>query len=400
MLDGFDEMASLGDSDDPRLRSLADLLEAARGTGTDEELQHKAALVSAMAAAARNAVPQIDDLVERTPRRSPTKRKIAVRASVVAAFVLAGASTAAAATGTLPHTAQSLVARATSHVGLHLPDPDEAPPLTDARAEGAAGNTPSAEPPQSAPHTTDGVASQTEQRSASSTSTDSTASTRAADDTDSAEPSDDANTSIATAGAAGDDSSSPPTTPAPGSASLPPGTIGLCQAWLSHSTNPSNAEDHAASMQRLQEAAATAGRSVEDLCSEVLPVGPESAVTSSPPPSSTGEGNSGPSTSADTSTASSTASTIAGDGQGDQTTTVSPPSTDVTTTTSVDAGGGDANDAATTTTTTATVWPPVDGALGDASGGGTIAHSLADGSGHGGLIIHGKSGGNGKTTHD
>jgi len=399
VLDDFDEMASLGDSDDPRLRSLADLFEAARATGTDEELQHNAALVSAMAAAARNAVPQIGDLVERTPRRSPTKRKIAVRASVVAAFVLAGASTAAAATGTLPHTAQSLVARATSHVGLHLPDPDEAPPLTDARAEGAAGNTPSAEPPHSAPHTTDEAPSQTEQRSASSTSTDSTASTNAADDSDAAEPSDDANTSIAAAAA--DDSSSLPTTPAPpGSASLPPGTIGLCQAWLSDSTNPSNAEDHAASMQRLQEAAATAGRSVEDLCSEVLPVGPESAVTSSPPPSSTGEGNSGPSTSADTSTASSTASTIAGDGQGDQTTTVSPPSTDVTTTTSVDAGGGDANDAATTTTTTATVWPPVDGALGDASGGGTIAHSLADGSGRGGRIIHGISGGNGKTTHD
>ncbi|MEO5902306.1 MAG: hypothetical protein ABIR68_19540, partial [Ilumatobacteraceae bacterium] len=101
-----------------RLRRIFDL---AAGPGTPEELGRQREIVAAMvdAAAARGG-PVIDEIGLRRKRRGT---KLATRAAIVAAGVLVGASTAAAA-GVFPDGAQSAISRATAHVGWNLPNPD------------------------------------------------------------------------------------------------------------------------------------------------------------------------------------------------------------------------------------------------------------------------------------
>jgi hypothetical protein len=76
--------------------------------------------VAAFAGAVTAAPTKLDDV--RTARHA--HRRTARIAVATAAFVVLGSTAAAAATGSLPDTAQSAVSKALSHVSVDVPDPD------------------------------------------------------------------------------------------------------------------------------------------------------------------------------------------------------------------------------------------------------------------------------------
>ena len=115
----IDDFASpLGD--DASSIWLNDLFALARSPGTPDELASAAQVVDAMA----RTIAQQPVVVDINDRRRRDVSKTAARTAIVAAALLVSTSTAAA-TGNLPDAAQSAVARASSHFGVDLPDPND-----------------------------------------------------------------------------------------------------------------------------------------------------------------------------------------------------------------------------------------------------------------------------------
>jgi hypothetical protein len=102
---------------DAKLPEVARLLSALRSSApTDGEREQEA--VTAFVAAVTAAPVRLDDV-----RRSRRPRSVVVAAATAVSLVLGGTA-AAAATGSLPSGAQSVVSQALSHVNVHVPDPD------------------------------------------------------------------------------------------------------------------------------------------------------------------------------------------------------------------------------------------------------------------------------------
>ena len=227
---------------------VAALLARVVAPATADERAAEETTIAAMVAALH---PTVD-----TDRRgSPTRRWVA-RTAIAAGVLIAGTGSAAA-TGALPDAAQSAIARATSHIGLVLPNPSA-----------------TVHPTPTHPHTTPTTNTTTETSTPSTTAT-TTPVNIAVTTTPITVPT---QTSAPTAAVA-------PETPAATLATGPrldgPAKKGLCTAWDAHRRS-GKPEPHGTAFTDLDAAAAAAGQSVADFCAPVLTTAPD---TPTQPPS-------------------------------------------------------------------------------------------------------------------
>ena len=103
----------------PGYAGVAELLHAARRAATGQDPARQAAVLAAVSAAVAGAGES-----PHTPwRKSMSTTRLSARtAAVASALVLAGATAAAAATGSLPGPAQDTAASVLSHVGISVPN--------------------------------------------------------------------------------------------------------------------------------------------------------------------------------------------------------------------------------------------------------------------------------------
>jgi hypothetical protein len=221
---------------------LNDLFESARLPGTTGELASEADVVGAMV----RTIAQPALVSDLNARRRHSISKPAARIAIAAAALFVGTSTVAA-TGNLPDGAQSAFARASSHIGVDIPDP---------HSDRADSSAPTTSP--SPGSTVMGAASavtvavgDVPGRSEATFSTTANSNPRVADSTD-----------------------VPPVTNAGvGPDATGPAKQGLCRAWAAHRSD-SPANQHSTAMRNLQAAAAAAGLTVDEFCADVL--GPDS----------------------------------------------------------------------------------------------------------------------------
>jgi uncharacterized membrane protein YgcG len=260
--DDFDELGSI-DFDDTIIHpDVERLLQVASAPGTSEELSAESSVVSAMLGfivpRPTNVIPITTQVIAHRPSKSSKSSKSSkrlTRAAIVAAGLLCGAG-AAAATGNLPDSAQSAVARATAHIGIHLTNPDQKNkstpvtrpvPGTSTAGQPVTGprpKTPGSETPPSTPN---------------------------------AEPN---SASNATPGSkSGSASGSASTVPGPDANG--PAKAGLCQAWTAQQRT-GHVNDRSVAMQNLEAAAKAAQQTVEQFCASTTPNSPAAESTSVP----------------------------------------------------------------------------------------------------------------------
>ena len=258
----FDDFGSqLGDDADSVW--LNDLFERTRLPGTAEELSSEAVLVGAMVRTIAQPVLVSDISARRRLRISKT----AARAAIAAAVVFVGTSTAAA-TGNLPDPAQSAVSRASSHLGVDIPDP------YDERAAGERSGAATTVDPSTTStvlddHSVTVPVSEVPSTNAATFSTSPGLNPNAPESTDlsALQP------------------VTPETTGGQGPDANGPAKHGLCRAWAAHRSD-SPANQNSTAMRNLQAAAAAAGQTVEEFCADVLGTepGPAEVATTSPAP--------------------------------------------------------------------------------------------------------------------
>jgi hypothetical protein len=117
----------------PGFGPVADLLDAARGGVTPP-----AADLGALASAARAGAGGAVDPDSPTPGRPPVLAKfLTLKAAAVAGVVLLGATSAAAATGSLPGPLQRTAHSTLSKVGVDVPSDDDATDASDGKGDDA-----------------------------------------------------------------------------------------------------------------------------------------------------------------------------------------------------------------------------------------------------------------------
>ncbi|MEY2461519.1 MAG: hypothetical protein QOG30_3349 [Acidimicrobiaceae bacterium] len=185
----------------PALQRVVQLVDVARSTAVPEEVAGEDALVDAVLGIIGATQGRVDVQLQRHRR---AKRRMAKAVAAVAMVALSG--TAAAMTNHLPDAVQSTISDAGSHVGLHLPTPED--------------------------DTKSGTTS----------------------DTNSDDPSADASTD---------------STQDRGPDATGPAKAGLCTAHFARGVSPSDQAGGVAE-QNLQTAAADAGQSVEEFCADAV----------------------------------------------------------------------------------------------------------------------------------
>lgn len=119
----------------PGFGPVAELLDAARGGVTPPPAD-----LGALASAARAGAGRTDSPETPTPGRPPVLAKfLTLKAAAVAGVVLLGATSAAAATGSLPGSLQRTAHDTLSHVGVTVPSADDAQEPAETGAHDATG---------------------------------------------------------------------------------------------------------------------------------------------------------------------------------------------------------------------------------------------------------------------
>ena len=109
----------------PGFRDLAALIQAARPQAAEETSPIESTTVAALAASER-----VNDSVVGEGKKKMLGRVLTVKAAAVAGALAFGGVAAAAATGSLPPSAQSAVSHGLSHVGVSVPNPDSSESTT------------------------------------------------------------------------------------------------------------------------------------------------------------------------------------------------------------------------------------------------------------------------------
>ena len=124
-LDDLPNVFDFSDGNDPVDPKLIDLFNLTKSDATAEELTAQASTVTAMLAAMQPVPTNVVPMRSFSMRDRFAMSKAATKAAIISGVVLFSATAAAAASGNLPDSAQSVVSRAVSHVGIHIDNPEK-----------------------------------------------------------------------------------------------------------------------------------------------------------------------------------------------------------------------------------------------------------------------------------